>query len=106
VSPDVLLIPLTGHTRGHVGVAVRTGDRWILHGGDAFFHAREMDPVRPYCPPALAMFQHIAAISNEQRLANQARLRELARDHSSEVELISAHCPETFDRLSLQVLTC
>ena len=30
VGPDVLLVPLFGHTHGHTGVAVRTGDRWLL----------------------------------------------------------------------------
>jgi glyoxylase-like metal-dependent hydrolase (beta-lactamase superfamily II) len=105
-SPDVLLIPLTGHTRGHVGVAVKAGDRWLLHAGDAFFNRGEMDPVRPWCPPALAAFQHIVAISNTERLRNQARLRELVRDRSAEVEVFCAHCPETFDRLTRQALDC
>jgi glyoxylase-like metal-dependent hydrolase (beta-lactamase superfamily II) len=100
VGPDVLLVPLVGHTRGHVGVAVRTGDLWLLHAGDAFFHFREMDPARPSCPPGLAAYQKFIAISNRKRLENQARLRELARDRKGEVEVICAHCPETFERFA------
>jgi glyoxylase-like metal-dependent hydrolase (beta-lactamase superfamily II) len=96
---DVLLIPLVGHTRGHVGVAVKNGDRWILHGGDAFFNCSEMDAAHPSCPPALAFFQRVVAISDKDRRANQARLRELVRLRSAEVEVICAHCPDTFDRL-------
>jgi glyoxylase-like metal-dependent hydrolase (beta-lactamase superfamily II) len=99
VGPDVLLVPLLGHTKGHCGVAVKTDRGWLLHGGDAFFSSFEMlEP--PSCPPALALFQRVAAHHNPSRLANQARLRELARDHASEVEIISAHCPLTFDRMS------
>jgi len=33
---DVLLIPLPGHSRGHCGVAVKTGEGWLLHCGDAY----------------------------------------------------------------------
>jgi glyoxylase-like metal-dependent hydrolase (beta-lactamase superfamily II) len=99
VSPDVLLIPLVGHTRGHSGVAVKTGESWLLHCGDAFFNFREMDPVSPSCPAGLAAFQRLAAVSNANRVANQARLRELARSHAEDVEVFCAHCPETFERL-------
>jgi glyoxylase-like metal-dependent hydrolase (beta-lactamase superfamily II) len=98
VGPEVLLVPLVGHTRGHSGVAVKVGDRWILHAGDAYFNFREMDPVHPSCPSALAAFQRIAAISNKKRLENQARLRELARTHAGDIDVICAHCPDTFDR--------
>jgi glyoxylase-like metal-dependent hydrolase (beta-lactamase superfamily II) len=34
-DPELWLIPLVGHTPGHSGVAIRLGDGWILHGGDA-----------------------------------------------------------------------
>jgi len=33
--PEIWLVPLVGHTPGHSGVAVRTKNGWILHGGDA-----------------------------------------------------------------------
>ena len=29
------LIPLTGHTRGHCGVAIRAGGGWLFHCADA-----------------------------------------------------------------------
>jgi len=34
-SPEMWLIPLEGHTRGHCGVAVKTQNGWLLHAGDA-----------------------------------------------------------------------
>lgn len=34
----VVAIPLPGHTRGHAGYAIRDGDGWLLHAGDAFYH--------------------------------------------------------------------
>src|SRR5207245_5655496 len=36
-EPDILMIPLPGHTLGHCGIAVRAKDKWLLHAGDAYF---------------------------------------------------------------------
>lgn len=94
---DILLIPLQGHSRGHCAVAVRTGDRWLVHAGDAYFFHGEMTP-DDHCPPGLKVFQQIAAFDNRQRLANRERLRELVREHGSQVEVHSAHCPVEFER--------
>ncbi|MFK0292646.1 MBL fold metallo-hydrolase [Streptomyces sp. NPDC090442] len=81
LPPEILLVPLAGHTRGHAGVAVDTGRGWLLHAGDAYFHPGELDPVRPHCPPALAMFESTAQTEKRARLHNRQRLRELAREH-------------------------
>ena len=42
-EPDILMIPLPGHTLGHCGIAVRDKDRWLLHAGDAYFHHAQLD---------------------------------------------------------------
>jgi glyoxylase-like metal-dependent hydrolase (beta-lactamase superfamily II) len=44
LPPEVLLVPLAGHTVGHAGVAVPTDGGWLLHAGDAYFFRGEMDP--------------------------------------------------------------
>lgn len=94
---DVLLIPLQGHTRGHCGIAVRAEDGWWLHAGDAyFFHGETRQP--PSCTPGLKLFQRMVAIDNRRRLENQERLRELVRDHGSEVRVHCAHCPVEFEQ--------
>ncbi|MFE2755849.1 MBL fold metallo-hydrolase [Actinosynnema sp. NPDC059335] len=92
VRPDVLLVPLFGHTLGHTGVAVRLGDRWLLHAGDSFFFRGELDP-RPHCPPALTYMQGRMEAVRELRLANQDRLRELVREHGDSVDVVNAHDP-------------
>lgn len=90
-SPEILLVPLVGHTRGHVGVAVRTEGGWLLHAGDAYFSHREMD-AEPSCPPGLSLFQRLVAVDDVARRANQARLRDLSAKERS-VKVFSAHCP-------------
>lgn len=36
LSPEILLVPLKGHTHGHTGVAVYTKNSWLLYAGDAY----------------------------------------------------------------------
>lgn len=89
---EVLLVPLAGHTRGHVGVAVHTDSGWLLHCGDAYFFRGEMDE-DPHCPVGLRIFQSMVQMDGAQRLSNQRRLRELKRDHGRDVTLFCAHDP-------------
>ncbi len=96
----VLLVPLHGHTRGHSAVAVQGDDGWLLHCGDAYFAHGELDATNPRCPPALAAFQRILSMDEAARVANQARLRELARDHAREVRLFCAHSADELDALA------
>jgi glyoxylase-like metal-dependent hydrolase (beta-lactamase superfamily II) len=94
IADDVAMIPLVGHTLGHAGVVVKEGDRWLLHAGDAYFHHAEMRWENPRCPRGLAAFQSLVEMDKKKRHANQARLRELIRDHGGEVTVFSAHDPE------------
>lgn len=88
---EILMIPLAGHTRGHSGVAVDTGDGWLLHAGDAYFFHGEMDTSNRWCTPGLRVFQTIAEADRKARLNNQERLLELARSHGAELTMFSAH---------------
>jgi glyoxylase-like metal-dependent hydrolase (beta-lactamase superfamily II) len=99
-SSDVLLVPLPGHTFGHAGVAVRGQDRWKLLAGDAYFHAREMDLLRPGCTPGLRLYQAMLEKDRRARLTNQRRLRELRRDHGDEVDVFSGHDVAEYERLA------
>jgi glyoxylase-like metal-dependent hydrolase (beta-lactamase superfamily II) len=91
-TADILLVPLTGHSRGHSGVAVRNGDGWLLHCGDAFFHRGELEEP-PSCPPFLVAMQRIDDSDHEARVANQARLRALKREHGASVIPFCSHDP-------------
>lgn len=103
LPPEVLLVPLAGHTRGHCAIAVDTGGasggpRWLLHAGDAYFFRGEIDPVSPRCPAGLDVFQRILEMDRGARLGNQRRLRELARDHAGDVAIFCAHDPVELER--------
>jgi glyoxylase-like metal-dependent hydrolase (beta-lactamase superfamily II) len=93
---EVLLVPLPGHTRGHCGVAVRTGAGWLLHCGDAYFYRGEVD--QGSCPLGLRIFQTLMEVDRSARLQNQGRLRELARTRRGEVAVFCAHDPVELQR--------
>lgn len=92
LSVDVLIIPLIGHTLGHSGVAVRDGEKWLLHCGDAYYHHSQMTSA-PQTPIGLTVFEACVQTLRGERLRNQGRLQALAANHGEEVELFCAHDP-------------
>ncbi len=97
VDAEVLLVPLSGHSLGHSGVALNKGDDWLLHCGDAYFNHGEVE-TPPNCPPGLRFFQNLNAADNRARKSNQERLRELASRHGEEVTLLCSHDPHELER--------
>jgi glyoxylase-like metal-dependent hydrolase (beta-lactamase superfamily II) len=100
VDADVLLVPLIGHTLGHAGVAVKRERDWLFYTADAYFYHAEMDVDRPRCTPGLRLYQTMMEKNRAMRLANQKRLRELARAHGDEVRIFCAHDVVEFERIA------
>ncbi|MEZ0228321.1 MAG: MBL fold metallo-hydrolase [Planctomycetota bacterium] len=98
-DPEVYLVAMYGHTRGHCAVAVRDGARWILHCGDAYFAKDEIHAPTRTCPAGLRFFQWLMEMDRGARLENQDRLRALVKERP-EVTAFSAHCPVEYDRLA------
>lgn len=105
LPPEILIVPMIGHSRGHAAIAVHAAPSpsarddapwshlggWLLHAGDAYFYRGEMDPNKRTCPVGLEVFQRALGLDNAARVANQARLRAFARDRSREVRVFCAH---------------
>lgn len=91
---EVLLIPLFGHTLGHCGVAIRQGDRWALHVGDAYYLRVELtsddDPV--------SLLTSRRADDDGKRRESLEHLRRLARDHRDAIDMFGYHDPAEFPR--------
>ncbi|MGW4091741.1 MBL fold metallo-hydrolase [Nocardia sp. NPDC004750] len=98
LSPEILMVPLAGHTHGHVGVAVDTGNGWLLHAGDAYTYHGQMR-AKPSMPLGARIFQWYVDTRRQSRIENQQRLRELVRDNGDAVTVFSAHCATEFERL-------
>ncbi|MCK5646801.1 MAG: hypothetical protein KAH97_08475, partial [Anaerolineales bacterium] len=97
LTPEIRLVPLPGHTRGHCGIAIGTERGWLLQCGDA---------ASPFHPASdlhgLDSRKHLIAVFPGWFVprvigTHVPRLRTLLRDHGDEIEAISAH-----DSYSLQ----
>jgi glyoxylase-like metal-dependent hydrolase (beta-lactamase superfamily II) len=91
LPPEILLVPLPGHTWGHAGVAVDTGSGWMLHAGDAYFYRKEVRQPQRQCTPGLRGYQNLMEVDRTQRLANQKRLRTLSIERRADVKIVCAH---------------
>jgi len=93
LPPEVQLISLPGHSRGHAGVALETNDGLLMHCGDAYFHHAEVDASseRPRAPAALGMFQNVTAHDNAMRKATQAQLRAAITQAGGTLRTTCAH---------------
>jgi len=100
LPPEILMVPLPGHTLGHAGVAVRGPQGWVLLAGDAYFHHREMDAQNPWCTPGLRFYQCLMEKDRRARLRNQQRLRALKQRAGAEIRLLSAHDPHEFEQVA------
>src|SRR5262249_19854947 len=89
-EPDVLMIPLPGHTLGHCGIAVRGKRGWLLHAGDAYFSHGQL-LAKPKTPLALGYFQRRVDMDRAARIKNQGRLRALKAAHGHEVTIFNSH---------------
>jgi glyoxylase-like metal-dependent hydrolase (beta-lactamase superfamily II) len=101
LPPEILLVPLPGHTWGHAGVAIRSNGSWLLHAGDAYFYRHEVRQRRRACTPGLRAYQTMMEVSRSQRLGNQQRLRQLSIEERSVLRMICAHDPVEFEHCAL-----
>ena len=81
LPPEILMVPLRGHTLGHAGVAIAGEDgRWLLHAGDAYLHHGELDHQHPHMPIGLRVYERIMTSDLAAARNNLERLRELSHD--------------------------
>ncbi|WBH18138.1 MBL fold metallo-hydrolase [Sphingomonas radiodurans] len=98
LPPEILFVPLPGHTWGHAGVAVRRDDgHWLLHAGDAYFYRGEMRRARRHCTPGLRAYQRLMQVDATSRLRNQERLRALSIEQRGDVTITCSHDPVEFE---------
>jgi glyoxylase-like metal-dependent hydrolase (beta-lactamase superfamily II) len=97
LPPEILMVPLPGHTWGHAGVAVRSDEGWLLHAGDAYFYRGEMRSAKRHCTPGLRAYQTMMETDRTLRLTNQERLRRLSVEQRGDVRILCAHDPVEFE---------
>ena len=97
LPPEILMIPLAGHTRGHACVAVEGVDGGpLVHCGDAYFHRAVLEGGE--IPLGFRLFESTMATDGTRIAQNHARLRQLRATHP-DLRLFCAHDPAELDRL-------
>lgn len=98
LPPEILALPMPGHSRGHAAIAVDTGRGWLVHAGDAYFHRSVTERGDASGTPwALRWIERSIAVDYGRVRANHAMLAELARH--DDVTVFSAHDPDEYERL-------
>jgi len=87
LPPEILLVPLPGHTRGHCGVAVDTGDGWILHCGDAYYVKHELKKA----PVDIRGFRRVAHVNHSKAMNSIERVNSALKNGNGAVTAIAAH---------------
>jgi len=95
LDADIGLVPMHGHTRGHSAIVVKSGDRWNVHAGDAYFHHHSVDGSGGKVPSGLATFEKLIQVDGAQRRASAAALRQLRASYD-DLDLFCAHDPAEY----------
>jgi glyoxylase-like metal-dependent hydrolase (beta-lactamase superfamily II) len=94
---EFTMVPFTGHTRGHCGVAVRMDDRWVLHCGDAYGYYGQADPVQPYTHPSGRLIEFLVTAGFKMPRRHWGRIRKLRQAHNDEIQAFCAHDAHEFE---------
>lgn len=98
LPPEILALPLPGHSRGHAAIAVDTGSGWLVHAGDAYFHRSVLERGDATASPwALRWIERFIAVDYPRVRANHRLLAQLAQ--RDDVTVFSAHDPAEYERL-------
>ncbi|QUQ63914.1 MBL fold metallo-hydrolase [Kutzneria sp. CA-103260] len=97
IAPGIVLIPLSGHSRGHAAVAVDAGTHWVLHVGDAFFHRHQITRAGR-TPLGLAALERMVAHDWRKVQGNHRQLAALWQASDPDLILVNGHDPELLRR--------
>jgi glyoxylase-like metal-dependent hydrolase (beta-lactamase superfamily II) len=90
LGPDILRVPLPGHTRGHCGYAVASGDGWLLYAGDALLDRRELG-FWTTPPIGVRTYHRALAWDPARRKESLVGLQRCHQRHGHEVEILCTH---------------
>src|SRR5215467_9771746 len=97
IASGIVLISLPGHTRGHAAVAVNSGDRWLLHAGDAFYHHGTLGHSR--MPAVLRAGETLVAYDLKKVRDNHTRLAELHQRSDPALVILCSHDPALYESM-------
>ena len=94
---EFVMLPFTGHTHGHCAVAVRAGERWLLHCGDAYGYYRQVGPAQPYRHPCGKLMERLVTTGFAMSRCHWDSIRNLARAQGDKVRAFCTHDAHEFE---------
>ena len=94
---EFVMVPFTGHTRGHCAVALQVGERWLLHCGDAYGYYRQADPVQPYTHPSGRLMEALVTTGFNMPRRHWVRIRQLLQAHGDQIQTFCTHDLHEFE---------
>jgi len=92
LPPEILALPMPGHSWGSAAIAVDTGRGWLVHAGDSYFHRSVTERGNTSGMPwALRRVERFIAADYKRVRANHERFAELAK--LGDVTVFSSHDP-------------
>ena len=89
LPPELMMLPLDGHTRGHACVALELPEGPMVYAGDAYFHRAVVRGDRADMPPVMRFYEWLLAYDKQKLAENHVRLRALAAQ--SDITIFCAH---------------
>jgi glyoxylase-like metal-dependent hydrolase (beta-lactamase superfamily II) len=98
ISPQICLVPLPGHTRGHCGVAVATDRGWIFNCGDAANPSHKEVDIHGHAADKQSLIFLPGWVSFRFCGPHVPALRRLVKEHRNEVSVFSSHDIYSFEK--------
>jgi glyoxylase-like metal-dependent hydrolase (beta-lactamase superfamily II) len=93
---SILVVYLSGHSAGHCGIAVRTGEgKWLLHCGDAVYHPAWLSGGRP--PLVIQTVETVLEHDGAARHSSREKLQALMSN--PDVTVFCSHDRAMFEAL-------
>lgn len=89
---EIILVPLPGHTRGHCGVVIETGEGWLFHCGDSYYIGDEL--AEDHGPPLdIRCFRRIAHHDAAAARLTLERIRKTLKGGGGAITALASHDP-------------
>ncbi|MBU0991426.1 MAG: MBL fold metallo-hydrolase [Proteobacteria bacterium] len=100
---DIVIVPLTGHTKGHCGVAIKMDESWFFHAGDTYYYDKQMaNPID--CTIGFKLFEYLAHMDKKEAIKKKNRLWDVIDKNRDQITICCTHDPTEFETLSKTTL--
>lgn len=94
IPPEILMIPLPGHTNGHAGIVIEQQNTNDFFVGDAYMHRNQL--LKKITPPYVSIYNKLLHEDLDLFLSNLDSLSEL-QDQNSSINIYCSHDRDEYE---------